>query len=110
MPRPAAARLDGGHYFFGWPGIGAMPDGGHHGEGEHDQRHMPMPAMPRAGLVVIEAEFVLGGFKAVFDGPAMAFDRYQLFHGHALGAPRREERKVAVGCQIASNCDPLFAS
>ena len=85
------------HGFFGWSGIGAMPDGSHHGEGEHDQRHMPVPAMPGTGLVVIEAEFVLGGFKAFFDGPAMAFDRYELFHWHALGAPRREERKVAVG-------------
>jgi hypothetical protein len=23
-----------------------MTDGGHHGEGEHDQRYVPMPAMP----------------------------------------------------------------
>ena len=50
-----------------------MTDGGHHGEGEHDQRDMPMPAMPGAGLVVIEAELVLGGLEAVLDGPAMTF-------------------------------------
>src|SRR5271155_5996341 len=61
--------------FFERRGIGVMTDGGHHGEGEHDQRDMPMPAMPGAGLVVIEAEFVLGGLEAVLDGPAMAFHR-----------------------------------
>jgi hypothetical protein len=33
---------------------------GHHGEGEHDKRDMPVPAMPGAGFVVIEAELVLG--------------------------------------------------
>jgi len=52
-----------------------MTDDGHHGEGEHDERDMPVPAMPGAGFVVIEAKFVLGRFEAVFDGPTMAFDR-----------------------------------
>ena len=51
-----------------------MTDGGHHSKGEHDERDMPVPAVPGARLVVIEPEFVLGGFEAVFDGPAMAFD------------------------------------
>ena len=59
--------------FFERHVIGVMTDGGHHGEGEHDQRDMPMPAMPGAGLVVIEAELVLGGLEAVLDGPAMTF-------------------------------------
>jgi len=49
-----------------------MTDSGHHGEGEHDQRYVPMPAMPGAALIVIEAEFVLGGVEAVLDGPATA--------------------------------------
>ena len=31
---------------------------------------MAMPAMPGAGLVVIEAEFILGGLKTILDGPA----------------------------------------
>src|SRR5258705_3620896 len=44
---------------------------------------MAMPAVPGAGFVVIKAEFVLGGFKAVLDGPAMAFHRHQLLHGRA---------------------------
>jgi hypothetical protein len=33
-----------------------MTDGGHHGEGEHDQRNVPMPAMPGTALIVIEAD------------------------------------------------------
>ena len=74
-----------------------MTDGGHHGEGEHDQGDMPMPAMPGAALVVIEAEFVLGGLEAVLDGPAMAFHRDQLFRGRALGAPGGEECQSTIG-------------
>ncbi len=54
--------------------IGAVPDGGHHGEGEHDQRGVTVPSMPGSGFVVIEAEFVLCGFEAVLDAPAVAFD------------------------------------
>jgi hypothetical protein len=32
--------------------------------------------MPGTGFVVIKAEFVLGGFEAVLDSPAMAFYRH----------------------------------
>ena len=74
-----------------------MPDDGHHDEGEHDQRDMTVPAMPGAGFVVIEAEFVLGGFETVLDCPAMAFNRCQLFHGRVLGAPCGEESEITVG-------------
>jgi hypothetical protein len=73
------------HFFWRRCDIGAMPDDGHHCEGEHDQRDMTVPAMPGARLVVIEAEFVFGGFETVLDGPAMAFDRYQFFMGVFLG-------------------------
>ena len=38
------------------------------------QLYWAMPAMPGPGFVVVEAELVLGGFEAVFDRPAMAFD------------------------------------
>ncbi len=51
-----------------------MPDGGHHGESEHDKRHVAVPAMPGAGFVVVEAKFVLGGLEAVLNGPTLAFD------------------------------------
>ena len=60
--------------FFGRRLVGLMLDGSHHGEGEHDERDMPVPAMPRACFIVIEAELVFCGFEAVLDGPAMTFD------------------------------------
>ena len=49
-----------------------MLDGRHHGEGKHDQRDMPMPAMPGPGLVVIETELVFGSLEAVLDRPTAA--------------------------------------
>src|ERR1700737_3859100 len=58
-----------------------MSDRGHHGEGEHHQGHVTVPAMPGSALVVIEPELVFRGFKAVLDRPSMAFDRAQGFIG-----------------------------
>jgi hypothetical protein len=49
-----------------------MPDHGHHGESEHDERDVAVPSVPGMGLVVVETEFVFGGLEAVLDGPAMA--------------------------------------
>jgi hypothetical protein len=83
--------------FFKRYGVGVLTDDGCHGEGEHDQRDMPVPAMPRARLVVIEPEFVLGRLEAIFNGPAMAFDRYQFLYGRALGTPSGEEGQIAIG-------------
>ena len=55
-----------------------------------------MPAMPRPGFVVIEAEFVFGGLEAVFDRPAMAFDGDEGLDARAGRAPCREEGEIAV--------------
>src|SRR5258708_36119344 len=52
-----------------------MPDRGHHGEGEHHQGDVTVPAMRGSALVVTEPELVFRGFKAVLDCPSMAFDR-----------------------------------
>src|SRR4029077_16558637 len=60
--------------FFGRRLVGLMLDGSHHGKGEHDERDVTMPAMPRSGFVVVEPELVLGSLKAVLDRPAVAFD------------------------------------
>ena len=79
-----------------------MADAGHHREGQHDQRNMPVPAMPRASLVMIEAELILCGLEAVFDRPSMPFDADQRLH---RGAPRRpcgEEGQITIG-NIASD-------
>ncbi len=74
-----------------------MADGRHHGEGEHDQRDVTVPAMPGAGLVVVEAEFVLGGFEAVLDRPTVAFNFHEDFDWRALRAPCGEEGEIAIG-------------
>ena len=73
--------------FFGRRLVGPMLDGSHHGEGEHDEGDMAVPAMPGAGLVMIEAEFILGSLKTILDSPAMTFHRHQLCHRRALGTP-----------------------
>ena len=70
---------------------------GHHGEGEHDQADVPVPAVPTPGLVVVEAKLGFGGLEAVLDGPAAALDLDQLVCACPHGAPGGEERKLAVG-------------
>src|SRR5450755_1067118 len=77
--------------------IGAMADHRHHGEGEHHQRNVAMPSMPRSALVVIEPELVFRGLKTVLDRPPMAFDRHQRFDGCSRWTPGGEEGEVAIG-------------
>ena len=60
--------------FFGRRVVGLMLNGSHHGEGEHDERDVTMPAMPGSGFIVVEPELVFCGLEAVFDRPAVAFD------------------------------------
>ena len=71
--------------FFGRWRVSAMPDRGHHGEGEHHQGHVTVPAMPGSALVVIEPELVFRGLKAVLDRPAMAFDANSVLIGVPTG-------------------------
>jgi hypothetical protein len=40
-----------------------MLDGSHHGEGEHDESDVTMPAMPGSGFVVVEPD---GSMSTVF--------------------------------------------
>lgn len=46
---------------------------------------------------MVEAEFILGGLKAVLDGPAMPFHTDKSFDGRAGRAPSCEEGKVITG-------------
>lgn len=55
-----------------------------------------MPAVPRPGFVVVEAELVLGGFEAVFDRPAMTFDGGESLDAGAGLTPCREEGEVTI--------------
>lgn len=54
-----------------------MSNCGHDSIDEHDERDMPVPTLPGAGLVVVKAEFVLGSLKTFLDAPARAFDTSQ---------------------------------
>lgn len=82
-----------------------MTDRGGHGEGQHDQSDVAMPAVPRAGLVVVEAQLVLGGFKAILDGPAMAFDLDQDVDAGPGRTPGGEEGQIAIG-DVATDQQP----
>src|SRR5665647_1096297 len=83
--------------FFWRRRIGAMADHRHHGEGEHHQRNVAMPFMPRSALVVIEPELVFRGLKTVLDRPPMAFDRHQRFDGCSRWTPGAEEGEITIG-------------
>src|SRR6266446_5566587 len=83
--------------FFWRRRIGAMADHRHHGEGEHHQRNVAMPSMPRSALVVIEPELVFRGLETVLDRPPMAFDRHQRFDGCSRWTPGAEEGEITIG-------------
>jgi hypothetical protein len=74
-----------------------MADHRHHGEGEHHQGNVAVPAMPGSALVVIETKLVLRSLKAVLDRPPMAFDRHQRFDRCCRWAPGGEEGEIAIG-------------
>src|SRR5260370_1888875 len=83
--------------FFWRRRIGAMADRRHHGEGEHHQGNVAMPAMPGSALVVIEPELVFRGLKTILDRPPMAFDRDQRFDGCSSRTPGGDESEITIG-------------
>ncbi len=74
-----------------------MLDGSHHGEGEHDERDVAVPAMPGFGLVMVEPELVLGGLEAVFDCPSMPLDADQRLDRGFRRTPCGEVGEIPVG-------------
>ena len=58
---------------------------------------MPVPSVPGACLVMVEAELVLGGLEAVLDGPAMPFHLDERLDGRPGRAPCLEEGQIAIG-------------
>src|SRR5471032_1448873 len=74
-----------------------MADHRHHGEGEHHQGNVAMPAMPGSALVVIEPELVFRGLKTILDRPSMAFDRHQrYFDGSADLASKDRDLRYKI--------------
>src|ERR1700751_1615006 len=78
-------------------GIQAMADCRQHGKGQHDQRDVPVPAVPRAGLIMVKSQFILRRLKSILDGPTMALDPDQRLNGGARGAPGGEKGHLAIG-------------
>src|ERR1700752_2015206 len=64
-----------------------MTDYPQHGKGQHDQRDVPVPAVPRAGLIMVKSQFILRRLKSILDGPTMALDPHQRLNNGASGAP-----------------------
>ena len=64
-----------------------------------------MPTVPGAGLVVVEAQLVLGGFEAVLDRPAMPLDQYQGLDSCSRPTLRGEERQIAIS-DVAADQEP----
>jgi len=58
---------------------------------------MVWAAMPGAGLVMIEAEFILGGLETIFDRPAASLDFRQRFDGCSERRRVSGEGEFAVG-------------
>src|SRR3954447_11807466 len=73
-----------------------MLDGRHHGVGKHDQRDMPMPAMPRPGFVMIQSELVLGGLEAVLDRPTAALNADERVYRSSCRAPCGEVSEISI--------------
>jgi hypothetical protein len=55
---------------------------------------MAVPAMPGAGLVMIEVKLILGSLKTILDGPAMTFTDTSLWMDVPLG--HHVEKKVKL--------------
>jgi hypothetical protein len=73
-----------------------------HGERQHHQRDMTVPAVPGPGFVMIKAQFVLAGLETVFDVPALPFHRDQRLDAGASRAPGGEVGALAIS-QTASD-------
>jgi len=80
-----------------------VADGRHHGERQHHQGHVAMPAVPGAGFVVVEAELGFGGLEAVLDRPTLALDLDQCLDGRTDRAPCQGERMRASGIIAGSS-------
>ena len=74
-----------------------MLDRSHHGEAEHDERDVTMPAVPGSGFVVVEPELVFGCLEAILDRPAMALDADQGLDRSPCRTPGGEVGEIAVG-------------
>ena len=71
-----------------------------HGERQHHQRDVTVPAVPGASFIMIKAQFVLAGLETVFAVPALPVHRDQRLDAGASRAPGGEVGALAIS-QIA---------
>src|SRR3954454_11351059 len=77
-----------------------MADRCQHGERQHHQRNMTVPAVPGAGFMMIKAQFVLAGLETVLNVPSLSFHRHQRLDAGASRAPSGEVGAFTIS-QIA---------
>src|SRR3954449_863291 len=83
--------------FWGWcGGVRRVLDHRQQGEGQHHQRDVAVPAVPAAGLVVVEPELGLGGLERVLDRPAPTLDADQHLERGAGRAPGGEVGQAGI--------------
>src|ERR1700691_796550 len=58
---------------------------------------MALPAMPGAGFIMVEAEFVLGGLETFLDPPTGSFHADQRVDRRAVWAPGGEIGAFTIG-------------
>ena len=58
---------------------------------------MTMPAVPGAGFVMVEAEFIFGGFETFFDPPTCSFHADQRIDWRAVRRLGGEIGAFAIG-------------
>lgn len=91
MDKWIRSRLSASPVFFG-----AIADHSHHCECEHHEGDIATPAIPRAGLVVMEAEFVLGGLEVIFNCPTVTLYGYERLNAISGRVSGREECKIGI--------------
>src|SRR5437868_12568647 len=94
--------------FFGRRLVGLMLDGSHHGEGEHDERDVTMPAVPGSGFVVVESELVFGCLEAILDRPAMALDADQGLDRSPCRTPSGDRKSTRLNSSHVSISYAVF--
>jgi hypothetical protein len=70
---------------------GPFGKGRHHqeGVGKHGQPYPPVPGVPAAHLVLIQADKALAGLKALLDPPALSGDPTRMASGTGRGIQQR---------------------
>lgn len=76
--------------------VGPLAHPRQHREGQHHQADVPVPAMPGAGLVVVQTQLGLTGLERFLDRPAPPLDLNQGLERRASRAPGGEVGTLTI--------------